>query len=133
MNKKQIVSAIEAVLFASGDPISIDRISQTFEIKPEEVETYLQRNDYIAECMVYADVDNLGNETVVSAHIFPDFNAVEGVLGKEYSEEDLRAFIDKQIKEVNAKMAPNKRVMRFDIRHEEFVKTTTKKIKRFAN
>ena len=43
MNKKQIVSAIEAVLFASGDPISIDRISQTFEIKPEEVETYIKQ------------------------------------------------------------------------------------------
>ena len=84
----------------------------------------VQRNDYILECMVYADVDNLGNETVVSAHIFTDFKAVEEALGKEYSEDDLRAFIDKQIKEVNAKMAPSKRVMRFDIRHEEFVKTT---------
>ena len=42
MNKQQTVSAIEAVLFASGDPISIDRISQTFEIKPEEVEKYIK-------------------------------------------------------------------------------------------
>ena len=40
MNKQQTISAIEAVLFASGDPISIDRLSQTFEIKPEEVEKY---------------------------------------------------------------------------------------------
>ena len=38
MNKQQTVLALEAVLFASGDPISIDRLSQTFEIKPEEVE-----------------------------------------------------------------------------------------------
>ena len=41
MNKQQTISAIEAVLFASGDPISIDRLSQTFEIKPEEVEKYI--------------------------------------------------------------------------------------------
>ncbi|MBQ7040363.1 MAG: AMP-binding protein [Clostridia bacterium] len=102
-------------------------------VYPEEVETYLQRNDYIQECIVYADVDNLGNETVVSAHIFPDFKAVEEALGKEYTEDELRSFIDKQIKEVNTKMTPSKRVMRFDIRHEEFVKTTTKKIKRHAN
>lgn len=41
MNKQQTIAAIEAVLFASGDPISIDRLSQTFEIKPEEVEKYV--------------------------------------------------------------------------------------------
>lgn len=42
MNKQQTISALEAVLFASGDPISIDRLSQTFEIKPEEVEKYIE-------------------------------------------------------------------------------------------
>lgn len=42
MNKQQTISAIEAVLFASGDPISIDRLSQTFEIKPEVVENYIK-------------------------------------------------------------------------------------------
>ncbi len=42
MNKEQIISALEAVLFASGDPISIDRLSQVFEIKPENIQKYLQ-------------------------------------------------------------------------------------------
>ncbi len=42
MNKQQTIAAIEAVLFASGDPISIDRLSQTFEIKPEEIEKYIK-------------------------------------------------------------------------------------------
>lgn len=38
MNNNEIASAIEAVLFASGDPVSIDRLSQVFEIKPEQIE-----------------------------------------------------------------------------------------------
>ena len=42
MNNQQIVSALEAVLFASGDPISIERLSQTFEIKSEEIEKYIK-------------------------------------------------------------------------------------------
>ncbi|MGN1319759.1 MAG: SMC-Scp complex subunit ScpB [Acutalibacteraceae bacterium] len=42
MNKQQTLSALEAVLFASGDPISIDRLSQVFEIKPEEIEQYIK-------------------------------------------------------------------------------------------
>ena len=38
MNNKKIISALEAVLYASGDPISIDRLAQVFEVKPEQVE-----------------------------------------------------------------------------------------------
>ena len=43
MNNQQIVSALEAVLFASGDPISIDRLSQTFEIQPEEIDGLIKQ------------------------------------------------------------------------------------------
>ena len=42
MNKQKTVSALEAVLFASGDPISIDRLSQVFEKTPEEVEKLIK-------------------------------------------------------------------------------------------
>lgn len=42
MNKQQTLSAIESVLFASGDPISTERLSQVFEIKPEEIEKYIK-------------------------------------------------------------------------------------------
>ncbi len=38
MNNNKIISALEAVLYASGDPISIDRLSQIFEAKPEQIE-----------------------------------------------------------------------------------------------
>lgn len=102
-------------------------------VYPEEVETYLQRNPYISECMVYATADKLGNETVVSAHIYPDYKAVAEALGKDYTEEQLHDFIGDCVKEVNKDMPPYKKVQKFDVRHEEFVKTTTKKIKRFAN
>ncbi|MBR3941844.1 MAG: AMP-binding protein [Clostridia bacterium] len=102
-------------------------------VYPEEVETILQRSPLILECMVYAEADKLGNEAVVSAHILPDFTVVEETLGKEYTEEALRELIDKEIKAINSKMSPSKRVMKFDVRHEDFVKTTTKKIKRHEN
>ncbi len=102
-------------------------------VYPEEVETYLQRNEFIQECMVYAETDALGNETVISAHIYPDFNAVAKTLGDDYTEDQLKELIGAQIKIVNKQMAPYKKVQQFDIRHDEFIKTTTKKIKRFAN
>lgn len=43
MNKQKTVSALEAVLFASGDPISVDRLSQTFEIQPEEIDGLIKQ------------------------------------------------------------------------------------------
>ena len=58
MNKQQTLSALEAVLFASGDPISIDRLSQVFEIKPEEIE------QYIKELKAELDSNNSGFDVV---------------------------------------------------------------------
>ncbi len=37
MKKEELISAFEAVLFAGGEPLSIDRFAQVFEIEPEEV------------------------------------------------------------------------------------------------
>ena len=36
MYSKELIRGIEAVLFASGEPMSIDRIAQTFDITPEK-------------------------------------------------------------------------------------------------
>ena len=46
------------MLFASGDPISIDRLSQVFEIKPEEIE------QYIKELKAKLDSNNSGFDVV---------------------------------------------------------------------
>lgn len=38
MNKEQLLQTLEAVIFASGEPISIDRLSEALEVSPENVE-----------------------------------------------------------------------------------------------
>ena len=43
MNNKEIISALHAVLYASGDPIGVDRLSEVLEIKPEQVEKAAMR------------------------------------------------------------------------------------------
>lgn len=37
MKKEELISAFEAVLFASGEPMSIERLALVFDISPEEV------------------------------------------------------------------------------------------------
>ncbi|MBR7070727.1 MAG: SMC-Scp complex subunit ScpB, partial [Clostridia bacterium] len=42
MNQEKTVAALEAVLFASGEPITIDRLADVFELPPEKVEEYIR-------------------------------------------------------------------------------------------
>ena len=50
MNSNELIRAFEAVLFASGEPMSIDRLAQTFEITPEKVvkTADMLREEYLA-------------------------------------------------------------------------------------
>lgn len=39
MDIKELINGLEAVLFANGEPISIQRLCQTFEVEPDTVRT----------------------------------------------------------------------------------------------
>lgn len=41
MNKDNLISAVEAVLFAGGEPISLQRLCQVFEKEPKEIQQAL--------------------------------------------------------------------------------------------
>lgn len=50
MKTSELIAALEAVLFASGEPISIDRLSGVFEISPEKTEKLInQLSDKLIE------------------------------------------------------------------------------------
>ncbi len=102
-------------------------------IFPEEVEIYLNNNPVIEESMVYGDNDG-NDETTVSAQIYPNYEQIKKNLKRqELTQEEIREQIAKAIKEVNKKLPSYKKVVNFDIRESEFIKTTTQKIKRYAN
>ena len=42
MKKDELICAFEALLYASGEPISIERVAQVFEIEPEEVVSVME-------------------------------------------------------------------------------------------
>ncbi len=42
MKREEMISAFEALLYASGEPISIERVAQVFEIEPEEVVSVME-------------------------------------------------------------------------------------------
>ncbi|MBQ7718837.1 MAG: AMP-binding protein [Clostridia bacterium] len=98
-------------------------------IFPEELETRLCRSPYIAECMVYGQ-DSEDGDTLVIAQVIPQMDEIEAVLGKTPSVEKIQELLDEEALKVNHQLQLYKRINKVIIRHEEFAKTTTQKIKR---
>jgi long-chain acyl-CoA synthetase len=121
----------DGFLYISGRKKNVIVTKNGKNIFPEEVEFYLNKSDYISEVVVWGLEDEKTGDTVVQAEIFPDYPALEAKFGK-VSEEEISRILKKEIDEINEHMPLYKRVKRFEIREEEFEKTTTKKIKRFA-
>lgn len=84
-------------------------------VYPEEIETMLSFIDNVGEVVVY-QVDN-----VIVAEVYSD---------AEGDKAAIQAQIKSDIKKVNSQLAVYKQINRVKFRDEEFIKTTTKKIKR---
>ncbi len=99
-------------------------------VYPEEIETLLNRSDYIKESLVFGKNDN--GDVVVWAQIVPDREKIEedfknAILGTG----DVQAVINQEVKRINKELVTYKYVKEFTLRDTEFEKTTTKKIKRY--
>lgn len=101
-------------------------------IFPEEVELYLNTNPIIEESIVFAD--DVDDETLVSAMIYPNYEQIKNNLKRqELTKEDIQKTVDEAVKDVNKKLPKYKKIRSYDISETEFEKTTTKKIKRQVN
>ena len=101
-------------------------------IFPEEVELYLNNNPVIEESIVFAD--DVDDETLVSAMIYPNYEQIKNNLKRqELTKEDIEKTVDEAVKDVNKKLPKYKKIRNYDISETEFEKTTTKKIKRQVN
>lgn len=98
-------------------------------IFPEEVEYYLLLSDFISEVIVYGKHEEIKDNLICTAIMYPDFKALENA-GYMTDEEKYRK-LKEAVEEANSKMPPFKRVKRIEIREDDFIKTTTLKIKRF--
>lgn len=119
----------DGFLYISGRKKNVIVTKNGKNIFPEEVEFYLSRIDLVKEVLVWGYDDEKSGDIVVCADIFPDYDAVEEKYGK-ISKDELQRVLKKEIDAINELMPLYKRVKRFEIREEEFEKTTTKKIKR---
>lgn len=71
-------------------------------------------------------------ELIISVKVIPNYEEIEAKHGKNLTEEEVYKIIWEKIKEVNKKLTSYKAIKNLEIKHDEFVKTTTMKIKRYA-
>jgi len=102
---------------------------------PEEIEDVLNRSLFTPESMVYGAEDAKLGE-IIAAQIVVDAEAfieVAESAGKPITKELLQQVIADEVGKVNKQLSSYKQIRRFIIREQELLKTTTQKVKRFAN
>lgn len=111
MKNKDLLSAFEAVLFASGEPMSIERFAQIFEISPDEVieimdelSQKLSKNNSATEILRLENMYQLATKTEFAPYIKRAFDikrktplssaALEVLAVVAYNQPVTKAFIE---------------------------------------
>ena len=117
----------DGYLYITGRCKSVIVLENGKNVFPEEIEEYLEEITEIAECVVVGRKKEGGEEVVLTAVVYPDFNAYE----KNTDISDIASDIKSKVTALNKKLPSFKQIRNIEIRKNEFEKTTTRKIKRF--
>ncbi len=100
---------------------------------PEEIEYLLSLSPYVAESVVSGVNDEVKDDIVVTATIFPDIEEIKAKLGIETdpTEEQIMNILKDVVTATNEKLESYKKIKNTVLRMTEFEKNTSKKIKRY--
>lgn len=122
----------DGFLFITGRSKNVIVTQNGKNIYPEEIELMLGKIPEIKECMVYGKEEEGNKELTITARVIPNYDEIKELHGEELTEEQIRNIIWEEIKKVNRTLTSYKAIKRLEIKKDEFEKTTTMKIKRFA-
>jgi long-chain acyl-CoA synthetase len=123
----------DGYLYITGRMKSIIVTQTGKNIYPEEIEEKLIKSEWIKEVLVVPRIDPETKKEQICAIIHPNYELLEEhsiSKGITLAEEDIQSIYKDEVKRCNEGLSAYKKITRFEIREEEFPKTTTNKIKR---
>lgn len=115
-------------LFITGRKKNVIVQKNGKNIFPEELEILINYIPGVSECMVYGKPTK-DNDLDVCVKILYDKEAINDIIGY-INENDIHKYMKEKISEINKKMPPYKHIREIIVTDEDFIKTTTGKIKR---
>ena len=116
----------DGYLYITGREKSVIVLENGKNVFPEEIEEYLEPIDMISECVVVGRQAEGSDNVYLTAIIYPDMTKFpEGT-----TTEEVHAAIKTKVDAINRKPVSYKHIRDIEIRDTEFVKTTTRKIRR---
>ena len=115
-------------LFVTGRKKDVIVLSNGKNVYPEELETLINKIEFVEESMIYETKDTkTGSERICAKIVYSPDNP----LLKDKSLEQIHDEINEKIKTINKDLPVYKYIRDFSLTHEPLIKTTTGKIKRF--
>lgn len=99
-------------------------------IYPEELEQLILENHDFSDCMVYGKEVPGEKELIVTARVIPNYDRLKEVYG-EISTEEIYKLLLHDIRDVNKKTTNYKAIKNLEIKDGDYIRTSTKKIKRY--
>lgn len=115
----------DGYIFITGRKKSVIVLENGKNVFPEEIEEYLSHIEKISECVVIGR-GGAGEKIDLTAVIYPNYDE----FAEDVDDDTVQRALEHEITVLNRKLPSFKRIMRIEIRHSEFEKTTSKKIKR---
>ncbi len=120
----------DGFLHITGRKKNVIVTSNGKNIFPEELETYLGRNDFIKESVIVGIPNAQKKDYDIVAILVPDTERLGEVYGESLTDEQINVELAKAVAAVNELVQSYKRMDTWVRRDEEFPKNTSKKIKR---
>ena len=116
----------DGYLYITGREKSVIVLENGKNVFPEEIEEYLEPLEEISECVVVGRKAEDSDTIILTAVIYPDMTKFPEGTDKDA----VHAALKEKIDAINRSLVSYKHIRKIEIRDTEFIKTTTRKIRR---